>query len=51
MKAAGGNGRARDIFSYTRALEDTRNSLKGLTKNLDAHVDKVLISVGEELLI
>jgi hypothetical protein len=51
MKAAGGNGRARDVFTYTRAVEDITNNLKGLTKNLEAHVNTVLISVGEDLLI
>lgn len=46
MKAAGGNGRARDIFSYTRALEDITNILRGITKNLEEHVNMILISMG-----
>ncbi len=51
MKAAGGNGRARDVTAYRRSIDDIANILKGLTTNLSTHVNTILVVVGEDVLI
>lgn len=49
MNATGGGvGRARDQFAYLRSIDDVTNILKGLTSNLEEHVNYILISVGED---
>lgn len=45
MKQQGdGVGRARDQFAYKRSIDDVANILKGLTSNLQEHVNFILIS-------
>lgn len=51
MRAAGGNGRNRDIQSYRKTIDDIGYILKSLTANLAMHVNTIVISVGEDLLI
>ena len=51
IKAAGGVGRARDVFSYQRAIDDLIYILKGLAKNIASHIDIILISSGDLLTI
>jgi hypothetical protein len=49
MRAAGGNGRARDILTYTSLVENLMYIMRGLSKNLSDHVDAVRVNQGDEL--
>lgn len=48
MKAAGGNGRARDILTYSSLVENLMYIMKGLSKNLSDHVDAIRVSQADE---
>jgi hypothetical protein len=51
MKAAGGNGRARDVLTYQSLIDNLVFILKGLTKNLIDHVDIIRVSEGDDIFI
>jgi hypothetical protein len=48
MKAAGGNGRARDIVTYTNLVENLIFLLRGLTKDLTYHINMIMINSGSD---
>ena len=48
MKAAGGNGRARDVVTYQNLVDNLIFLLRGLTKDLAYHVNIILVNDGNE---
>jgi len=48
IKAAGGNGRARDVVTYTNLVENLIFLLRGLTKDLSSHIENILINDSNE---
>jgi hypothetical protein len=51
IKAAGGNGRARDVVTYTNLVENLIFLLRGLTKDLAMHTENIIINDGNESII
>ena len=51
MKAAGGNGRARDVVTYQNLVDNLIFLLRGLTKDLAAHIDTILVNDGNEYIV
>jgi hypothetical protein len=51
MKAAGGNGRARDVVTYQNLVDNLIFLLRGLTKDLAQHAETILVNEGNDSII